>query len=121
MIGWAARLRPNQLVRDITTHRGVLDGHSATLNTNIHRHMYDAHRKLDALDRLRESVGYKSTLARGYAVIRADGAVASNTKAVKSARRLSVEMHDGVVDLGKGPAPRPIKRPDDDPQQGQLF
>jgi len=59
---------------------------------------------LEALDRLRQTLGYKATLARGYAVVRADGAlITTQAEAVKS-DKLEIEFVDGVLDVG-GSAP----------------
>jgi len=55
--------------------------------------------QLDALDRLRETLGYKETLRRGYAVVRGDGAVVSDTKAAKKVAALQIEFADGRVDV----------------------
>jgi len=61
-----------------------------------------------ALDRLRETLGYKATLERGYAVVRGDGAVVTDTKAAQKARDVEVEFADGRVSLNANP-------------QGSLF
>ena len=53
--------------------------------------------RLEALDRLRETLGYRATLERGYAVVRADGAVATTTEAVRQAQVVDIEFADGRV------------------------
>ena len=53
--------------------------------------------RLEALDRLRETLGYRATLERGYAVVRADGAVATTTEAVRQAQVVEIEFADGRV------------------------
>lgn len=66
---------------------------------------------LERLDRMRISLGYTQTLARGFAVVRDDrGHVLTSTEAAAKARRLAIEFGDGTL-----PA-----RPDIDPQ-GSLF
>ncbi len=65
--------------------------------------------RLAGLDRLRETLGYTATLGRGYAVVRADGAVATTTADVRAARKVEVEFADGRVTLKDGPV------------QGTLF
>ncbi len=64
--------------------------------------------RLAALERVRESVGYKATLSRGYAVVRGDGAVVTDTKAAKAAKDIEIEFADGRVDVSSDP-------------QGSLF
>jgi len=63
------------------------------------------------LDRMRVSLGYPQTLARGFAVIRDDkGAVLTSAAVAAQSPRLLIEMSDGSL-----PA-----RPDTEPQ-GSLF
>ena len=75
--------------------------------------------RLKALERLHETLGYRETLRRGYAVVRGDGAVVTTREAARSARRLEVEFADGTLPLGS-----PARRPRGDPEteeQGSLF
>ena len=66
---------------------------------------------LERLDRMRISLGYTQTLARGFAVVRDDkGHVLTDAQAAAKARRLLIEFADGTVPV----------RPDADPQ-GSLF
>lgn len=51
--------------------------------------------RLDALDRMRSSLGYKATLERGYAVVRDGGAVVTTAKAASDATDLEIEFSDG--------------------------
>ncbi|WP_370400939.1 exodeoxyribonuclease VII large subunit [Sulfitobacter sp. JB4-11] len=73
-----------------------------------------------SLDRLRETLSYKATLARGYAVVRGDGAVVTGAKAAKQAQALEIEFADGKVSLG-GKAATPTKAKDTHSDQGTLF
>ena len=52
---------------------------------------------LNSLDRLRETLGYKETLNRGYSVIRADGVVVTSTAEVIDKAELEVEFKDGRI------------------------
>ena len=66
---------------------------------------------LERLDRMRVSLGYRQTLARGFAVIHDDkGHVLTSAEAAAKARKLLIEFADGEVPV----------RPDSDPQ-GSLF
>ena len=62
--------------------------------------------RLEALDRLRETLGYVETLKRGYAVVRGDGAVVTDVAAAKAARDLEVEFADGRVAVNGDPQGR---------------
>ncbi|MFD1509073.1 exodeoxyribonuclease VII large subunit [Lacimonas salitolerans] len=82
-------------------------------------------KQIDALDRLRETLGYKATLARGYAVVRGDGEVVTTAKAANAAQVLEIEFADGRITPGGGPggAAKPAKsapKPKP-PEQGSLF
>jgi len=80
--------------------------------------------RLASLERLRLSLGYPQTLARGFAVLRGiDGAALTSTDRARAAGQFSVEMADGAMDaMALAAPPRPRKRgggPGTD--QGSLF
>ena len=58
--------------------------------------------RLEALDRLRETLGYVETLKRGYAVVRGDGAVVTTKDAAANATALEIEFADGRLPVGSG-------------------
>jgi exodeoxyribonuclease VII large subunit len=75
--------------------------------------------RLAARDRLRLTLGPTETLKRGYAIVWADGHVATTRAAAESAATLEVQFHDGRITPG---APRPGKRGKTPPPgQGSLF
>jgi len=74
--------------------------------------------RLEALDRLRQTLGYPETLKRGYAVVRGDGAVVTGKAAAKAASRIEIEFADGTLELGGKPKAAKRASPDD---QGSLF
>ncbi len=78
--------------------------------------------KLDVerLDRLRETLGYKATLQRGYAVVRGDGAVVTTKGDAGRATSLEIEFADGCLSLDGTPKPA-RKSPGKPPEQGSLF
>ena len=60
-----------------------------------------AHRgRLDALDRMRLTLGYAETLKRGYAILRGDGQVVTTKAAAEKAGVLEAEFTDGRLLLG---------------------
>ena len=78
--------------------------------------------RIAALDRLRETLGYRETLKRGYAVVRASGALVTTRKAAKAAGALEIEFADGRLSLDdRSPAPRKKTPKADRPDQGNLF
>ena len=68
---------------------------------------------------MRETLGYRETLKRGYAVVRGDGAVVTTAKAAKSAASIEIEFGDGKMSpAGKPAKAKPKVAPKD---QGSLF
>ena len=88
------------------------------------RHRIEADR-LAALDRMRNSLGYRQTLERGYAVVRDGGRVLTTAEAARGAGALEIEFRDGRMTPGTGdqPTPRPARSPARKPPEGQgsLF
>ena len=78
--------------------------------------------RLAALDRLRETLGYRETLRRGYAVVRSDGDIVTDTATAKAAGALEIEFADGRVTaaVAGGPSPKG-KKAKAPPDQGSLF
>lgn len=77
--------------------------------------------RLDALDRMRRSLGYTATLARGYAVVRVGEAVVTTADAAQGAA-LEIEFRDGRIKAqaeGRAPSARAKKAPEDD--KGSLL
>lgn len=78
--------------------------------------------RMAALDRLRETLGYKATLRRGYAVVRGDGALVTTRKAARKAGALEIEFADGRLEASGRLAPsKPAKPKEPPPGQGSLF
>ena len=84
-------------------------------------------KRLDALERMRVTLGYTETLKRGYAVVRGDGDVVTTREAAAHAGALEIEFHDGRLDVigGGGGSAKPTakakKSKDKPPEQGSLF
>ncbi|MDA9207601.1 exodeoxyribonuclease VII large subunit [Octadecabacter sp.] len=81
--------------------------------------------RLDTLDRMRETLGYRATLQRGYAVVRGDGEVVTTAKSAKKATALEIEFADGTLSpkngaVGGGPKPKAKPKPPPE-NQGSLF
>ncbi|MFD1343228.1 exodeoxyribonuclease VII large subunit, partial [Litorisediminicola beolgyonensis] len=79
----------------------------------------EARERLAQLDRLRETLGYRATLERGYAVVRGDGAVVTTKAAAAEASGLEIEFADGRLKIGGAPAKGGKPKPA--PEQGSLF
>ena len=77
-------------------------------------------RRLAALERLRQSLGYVETLKRGFAVVRGDTEVVTSRAAAERAAVLEIEFADGKLTVGGKPARRG-RKDSDPPEQGSLF
>ena len=74
--------------------------------------------RLEALDRIRTTLGPAETLKRGFAIVRGDGHVVTTKAAADRAGALEIEFHDGRLPL----TPRPARRKGGtDSGQGSLF
>jgi exodeoxyribonuclease VII large subunit len=84
------------------------------------RNILHSRRKIDAMERLRQTLGYEATLERGFAVVRDSGTVVTDTKAAGAASALEIQFKDGRILVGGKPSPskRSGSKP---PEQGSLF
>jgi exodeoxyribonuclease VII large subunit len=121
----ARRFRPESLVQENVRKREALEKLSARLGEAGQRQIRDWRGRLEALDRLRETLSYKSTLARGYAVVRGDGAVVTGVAAARAAARLEIEFADGRLAVGGkaagGGGAAVGRKGGGGPEQGSLF
>ncbi len=129
----ARGFRPQALAQDRAAKADRFADVIARLSDAGQRQTRGWRQKIDAMDRLRETLSYKATLRRGYAVVRGDGAVVTGTEAARKARSLEIEFADGRITVGgpgaggdsgtpppskaKSPARPAAKAPD----QGSLF
>ncbi|WP_045391191.1 exodeoxyribonuclease VII large subunit [Falsirhodobacter sp. alg1] len=125
LAGFGARLDPAlaravaQAGRDLAVQRDKLHALEMRLHAAPMAALKARAATLEATDRLRLTLGYRETLARGYAVIRGDGDVVTTRSAAQKAQVLEAEFHDGRLTLGaKPPRGGKSKAP---PQQGELF
>jgi exodeoxyribonuclease VII large subunit len=122
---WASRLAPAlhrliaQAERQQVEGSAKLAGLSARLDAAPAARFAELTRRLEALDRTRQTLGYTETLKRGYAVVRGDGHVVTTKAGAAQAQVLEIEFQDGRLSLG-GAAARKAK-PGDKPEQGSLF
>ena len=109
---------------EIAKERVRLTGLDARLQAAPKLRFADLGKRLDALDRTRQTLGYAETLLRGYAVVRGEAGVVTSKAAAETAGALEIEFHDGRLALGTGPAkPGAPKTPPKAPPtgQGSLF
>jgi len=122
------RLRPAALLSDIARKKRDVGAWSVRLTPALNRNMSDPKRQLTALARTLETLSYRKTLERGYAVVHAsDGLVTSSRSAAKHAT-LEIEFSDGTLPVATGGTAPPVKRvaprkrsKGNDGSQGDLF
>ncbi|MEO3416416.1 exodeoxyribonuclease VII large subunit [Roseovarius sp. CAU 1744] len=119
----AARLNLRALRADIGRRSQEFDGLNHRLATAAARQIATWRDRITAIDRLRETLSYKATLERGYAVVRGDGGVVTTRAAAGKAKALEIEFADGRLSLDRteNPARKPVKPKKDTPDQGNLF
>ncbi|WBL33951.1 exodeoxyribonuclease VII large subunit [Sinirhodobacter sp. HNIBRBA609] len=110
--------------------RAQLDSLGERLQRAPHVRFEALAERLERLDRMRQTLGYRETLRRGYAVVRAGEDVVTSKAAAAGHAVLEIEFHDGRLPVVTGtdapptpqPAPKPAraKKPEP-PKQGSLF
>ncbi|MBV1903065.1 MAG: exodeoxyribonuclease VII large subunit [Marinosulfonomonas sp.] len=115
-----ARLVPGLLSRDMKRKQDMLDGTLSRLDLTSRNQLAGWARKLDGLERMRQTLGYRQTLDRGYVVVRGDGDVVTTAKSAAKAQALEIEFADGRLAVG-GSAPKPKGKAKPPGDQGSLF
>lgn len=121
----AARLRPDAVKAAQTRAGKDLKALVARLSVAAKVQVDRDRARLGALERMRETLGYRETLKRGYAVVRGDGDVVTTASAAKKASALEIEFADGKMSPVAGASsakPKAAKKPKTPPaEQGDLF
>ncbi|MDR0808038.1 MAG: exodeoxyribonuclease VII large subunit, partial [Gemmobacter sp.] len=126
---WASRLAP-ALTRLLTgaaaetgRARERLSRAADRLEAAPARRLAQLAERLEALERMRQTLGYRETLRRGYAVIRAEDAVLTDAASAASAPLLEIEFRDGRLAVRPiAPLPRPARKGGPGGEgQGSLF
>ncbi|UWR21417.1 exodeoxyribonuclease VII large subunit [Sulfitobacter sp. S190] len=112
-------LRPDALVREHRRQQARLDDIARRLAVAGQRLTGKWRTQIEAAERLRLTLGYEATLERGFAVVRSDERVITDTQSAKAATSLEIQFADGRVTIGGAATPRKSKGPA--PDQGSLF
>jgi exodeoxyribonuclease VII large subunit len=116
----AARLRPEALVADITRKQTELERLTQRLIDARSRLARQQQDRIAAASRLLDTLSYRKTLERGYAVVRSGDRVITSSEQAKAATRLEIEFADGRFAVGSAPS-KSRKSKDEPPQQRSLF
>ncbi|MEX0316959.1 MAG: exodeoxyribonuclease VII large subunit [Ruegeria sp.] len=118
----ASRLSLRPIRREMQAQRDALTRLSERLDTAQTARVDRLRQQLDATDRLRETLSYKATLERGYAVVRAEGEVVTTKSQAAKHAALEIEFADGRLTTGGASSkPTPKKPKPEPPSQGSLF
>jgi exodeoxyribonuclease VII large subunit len=122
----ARGLRGQAVLSQASDGRRRLERLEERMKTTWESQIAAYHQKLVGLERVRETLGYQATLARGFAVIRAGEQVVTTRKEAQNHAALEVEFKDGRLAMGttapvKEAKPRSVKPKPDPSGQGSLF
>ncbi len=117
----AGGIRPATLRTRVSAEKSRLEDRVRRLEPALGRAMTARKDRIAGFDRLLRTLGYKETLARGYAVVRAGENVVTRVAAAKAAEALEIEFSDGRLDVATGRGGVAKKRKDGGPGQGSLF
>ena len=118
----SAGLRPATIRLQIDTARRRLTDQSARATRASAARLEQLQAELAALERLRQSLGYPATLARGYAVVRdAQDQVVTSAAQAATQPELQIEFSDARLRVRSATAAPRSKRRDTPPEQGTLL
>jgi len=118
----SAGLRPATIRLQIDTARRRLTDQSARASRASAARLAQLQAELAALERLRQSLGYPATLARGYAVVRdAQDQVVTSAAQAATQPELQIEFSDARLRVRSATAAPRSKRRDTPPEQGTLL
>ena len=118
----SSRLSVRPIARDLTQKRDALARLGQRMQAAQQTRVDRAAQTLGANARQLEILSYKATLSRGYAVVRSEQGLITNTAAAAEADRLSIEFADGVFEVSGGAKEsKPEKPTKEKPGQGSLF
>jgi len=124
--GLSVRLDPQRLAARVAQMVEQLAGLHAGFAQGAAQSVRARRERLDALERMRRTLGYTETLKRGYAVVRAGQSVLTTRALAEGHAALEVEFADGrlgVTPIGAVPKPAAKAPPKAGPKggQGSLF
>ncbi|MEM6439540.1 MAG: exodeoxyribonuclease VII large subunit [Pseudomonadota bacterium] len=130
--GLTARLRPALVSREAAARREALGAASRRLDRAFGAAVRGERARFDRAEGLIKTLDYEAVLKRGFAILRANGAVAPRRAAVPEGAALEIEFADGRLTVGPGaeapeaappraPPARRKRKPKGDDGQGSLL
>lgn len=115
------RYRPQVLVQEFRRKSDRFADVVGRLSDTGQRRLETLSKRLEALGRLNETLSYKATLERGFAVVRSGGKIVTQSKVAKAADDLEIQFADGRVQLRGAAGASARKSKPKPPEQGSLF
>ncbi|MFK7764685.1 MAG: exodeoxyribonuclease VII large subunit [Roseobacter sp.] len=115
------RYRPQALMQEFRRKSERFSDVVGRLSETGQRSLLTLGRRVEALGRLNETLSYKATLERGFAVVRSGGAIVTQSKVAKAAGELEIQFADGRVQVGGAAGGSARKSKPKPPEQGSLF
>ncbi|MBS9718420.1 exodeoxyribonuclease VII large subunit [Pseudohalocynthiibacter aestuariivivens] len=120
----AQRLRPLALKQEVDRKKTAFSALSQRLSISALNQTNTWRNRIDALERLHQTLGYKETLKRGYAVVRSQDHIVTSKVEAEKATELEIEFQDGRLATGPSASPKPSRKAKPSPpkpDQGSLF
>ena len=91
-------LRHTLLINDINQKRTALSSIDFRLNLFVKQKLRSANQRVNELSRLHETISYKNTLMRGFAVVRkSDESLVTESSSLVKDDNVNIEFFDGLV------------------------
>ena len=91
-------LRHTLLINDINQKRTALNSIDFRLNLFVKQKLRSANQRVNELSRLHETISYKNTLMRGFAVVRkSDESLVTKSSSLVKGDNVNIEFFDGLV------------------------
>ena len=115
-------LRTASLIERTRRLRIELDDQIDRLEKNFTRRILELRNLLAVADRLRETLGYRETLKRGFSVVRSGASLITSVRDAKLEKLLEIEFTDGRLEVHlENNVTNSKQKQSKPPEQGQLL
>ena len=115
-------LRTASLIERTQRLRIELDDQIDRLEKNFTRRILELRNLLAVADRLRETLGYRETLKRGFSVVRSGASLITSVRDAKLEKLLEIEFTDGRLEVHlENNVTNSKQKQSKPPEQGQLL
>ncbi|AGT08704.1 exodeoxyribonuclease VII large subunit [Paracoccus aminophilus] len=93
--------------RGLTRNRDTFEKLTTRLDAAMTRSLQPRRERLDRLDRLRQTLGYRETLKRGFAVVHGPKGLLTSVETARQTPAFEIEFHDGRLPAQPASPPEP--------------